>query len=62
MQKYKIERLLDRAESLQEDAMRHLDDEPHLVQAEGLTATILDFVRTTGALRRQLAKMRQWSQ
>jgi hypothetical protein len=61
MHKYEIEDLLVRAESLQRDSLRHLDDEPHLAHLHGLTEILLDFSRSTGALRRQLRKMEEWS-
>ncbi len=61
MHKYEIEDLLSRAESLQRDALRHLDDEPHLAHLQGLTETLLDLGRCSGALRRHLQKMHEWS-
>ncbi len=61
MHKYEIEDLLIRAESLQRDALRHLDDEPHLLHLHGLTEVLLDLGRSTGALRRHLHRMQVWS-
>jgi hypothetical protein len=55
---YAIEDLLVRAESLQLDALRHLDDEPHLEQVQGLTDILLDLGRSSAALRRKLKAMR----
>ena len=61
MHKYDIEDLLVRAELLQRDALRHVDDEPHLAHLEGFTEALLALGRSSGALRRHLQKMHEWS-
>ena len=57
--KYEVESLLDRIEAIHRDVLRHLDEEPEMVQMQGLTEVLMELRRSLVVVRRRLKRMNE---
>jgi hypothetical protein len=55
--KYELESLLERIETIQRDVLRHLDEEPQMVQMQGMTEVLLELRRSLTVVRGKLRRM-----
>ncbi len=57
MHKYQLEDLLQRIEGLQRDVLRYLDEEPRIIQMQGMTEVLLELRRSLTVVRGKLRRM-----
>ena len=57
--KYQLEDLLQRTEALQSDVLRYLDEEPRMIQMQGMTEVLLELRRSLTVVRGKLRRMNE---
>jgi hypothetical protein len=57
--RYEVASLLDRIEAIQRDVLRYIDEEPRMVQMQGMTDVLIELRRSLTVVRRKLKRINE---